>query len=51
MAVSIRFVVVVHILTDLALNDGKPMRSNEIAYSVNTSAIMIRVLLARLGKA
>lgn len=51
MPMSTRFVVAVHILTGFAVSDGKPMRSEEIAYSVNTSAVVIRALLARLGKA
>ncbi|ACT05815.1 transcriptional regulator, BadM/Rrf2 family [Dickeya chrysanthemi Ech1591] len=51
MPMSTRFVVAVHILTGFAVSDGKPMRSEEIAYSVNTSAVVIRGLLARLGKA
>ncbi|MCH5052387.1 Rrf2 family transcriptional regulator [Pectobacterium aquaticum] len=51
MPMSTRFVVAVHILTGFAVSDGKPMRSEEIAYSVNTSAVVIRTLLARLGKA
>ena len=51
MPTSTRFVVAVHILTGLAVSDGKPMRSEDIAYSVNTSAVVIRGLLSRLGEA
>jgi Rrf2 family protein len=51
MPTSSRFAVAVHILTGLAVGDGKPMRSEDIAYSVNTSAVVIRGLLSRLGEA
>lgn len=51
MPTSTRFVVAVHILTGLAVSDGKPMRSEDIAYSVNTSAVVIRGLLSRLCEA
>jgi Rrf2 family protein len=51
MPTSTRFVVAVHILTALAVSDGKPIRSEDIAYSVNTSAVVIRGLLSRLGEA
>ena len=51
MPTSTRFVVAVHILTGLAVSNGKPMRSEDIAYSVNTSAVVIRGLLSRLGEA
>ena len=51
MPTSTRFVVAVHILTGLAVCDGKPMRSEDIAYSVNTGAVVIRGLLSRLCEA
>lgn len=51
MPTSTRFVVAVHILTGMAVGEGKPMRSEDIAYSVNTGAVVIRGLLSRLGDA
>lgn len=51
MPTSTRFVVAVHILTGLAVSDGKPMRSEDLAYSANTSAVVIRGLLSRLAEA
>lgn len=51
MPTSTRFAVAVHILTGLAVSDGKPMRSEDLAYSVNTSAVVVRGLLSRLAEA
>ena len=51
MPTSTRFAVAVHVLTALAVSDGTPMRSEDLAYSVNTSAVVIRGLLSRLGEA
>jgi Rrf2 family protein len=51
MPTSTRFAVAVHVLTGLAVSTGKPMRSEDLAYSVNTSAVVIRGLLSRLGEA
>jgi Rrf2 family protein len=51
MPTSTRFVVAVHILTGLAVTDGKPMRSEDLAYSANTGAVVIRGLLSRLNDA
>lgn len=51
MPTSTRFAVAVHILTGLAVSDGKPQRSEDLAYSVNTSAVVIRGLLSRLSEA
>jgi Rrf2 family protein len=48
---STRFAVAVHVLTALAVSDGKPMRSEDIAYSANTSPVVIRGLLSRLSDA
>jgi Rrf2 family protein len=50
MPTSTRFVVAVHALTALAVSDGKPMRSEDLAYSVNTSPVVIRGLLSRLSE-
>jgi Rrf2 family protein len=51
MPTSTRFAVAVHILTGLAVGDGKPMRSEDLAYSANTGAVVIRGLLSRLSEA
>ena len=51
MPTSTRFAVAVHILTGLAVSDGKPMRSEDLAYSVNTGAVVVRGLLSLLGEA
>ena len=51
MPTSTRFVVAVHALAALAVSDGRPMRSEDIAYSANTSPVVIRGLLARLNDA
>ncbi|QHF03792.1 transcriptional regulator [Pseudomonas asturiensis] len=51
MPTSTRFVVAVHTLTALAVSDGKPLRSEDLAYSANTGAVVIRGLLSRLNDA
>jgi Rrf2 family protein len=51
MPTSSRFAVATHILTALAVTDGKPLRSEDLAYSVNTGAVVIRGLLSRLAEA
>ncbi|MBY0257092.1 Rrf2 family transcriptional regulator [Methylobacterium sp.] len=51
MPTSSRFVVAVHVLAALAVSDGKPMRSEDLAYSANTGAVVIRGLLSRLNEA
>ena len=51
MTTSTRFVVAVHVLTALAVSGDKPLRSEDIAYSANTGAVVIRGLLSRLGAA
>ncbi|WCM88495.1 Rrf2 family transcriptional regulator [Acidovorax sp. NCPPB 3576] len=51
MPTSTRFAVAAHILTALAVSDGKPLRSEDLAYSVNTGAVVIRGLLSRLNDA
>jgi Rrf2 family protein len=51
MPTSTRFAVATHILTALAVTDGKPTRSEDIANSVNTGAVVIRGLLSRLAEA
>ena len=51
MPTSTRFAVAVHALTALAVNGGKPLRSEELAYSANTSPVVIRGLLSKLSEA
>jgi Rrf2 family protein len=51
MPTSTRFAVATHILTALAVTDGKPIRSEDLANSVNTGAVVIRGLLSRLADA
>ncbi|MBX9874457.1 MAG: Rrf2 family transcriptional regulator, partial [Beijerinckiaceae bacterium] len=51
MPTSTRFAVATHILTALAFSDGKPLRSEDIANSANTGAVVIRGLLSRLAEA
>lgn len=51
MPTSTRFAVAVHILTGLAVSDGKPLRSEDLAFSANTGAVVVRALLSRLGDA
>src|ERR1700741_3327004 len=51
MPTSTRFVVAVHVLAALAVSDGTPMRSEDLAYSANTSPVVIRGLLSRLSDA
>ncbi|WP_115563286.1 Rrf2 family transcriptional regulator [Xanthomonas arboricola] len=51
MPTSSRFAVATHILTALAVGDGTPMRSEDLAYSANTGAVVIRGLLSRLSEA
>ena len=50
MPTSTRFVVAVHTLAAMALSGGKPMRSEDLAYSANTNAVVIRGLLQRLSE-
>lgn len=51
MPTSTRFAVAVHALAALAVSGGKPLRSEDIAFSANTSAVVIRGLLSRLAEA
>lgn len=51
MPTSTRFAVAIHTLTALAVSDSKPMRSEDIAFSANTGAVVIRGLLSRLNAA
>jgi Rrf2 family protein len=49
MPTSTRFVVAVHTLALLAISDGRPVRSEDIASSANTNPSVIRALLSRLS--
>jgi Rrf2 family protein len=51
MPTSTRFAVAVHMLAALAVSDGAPLRSEDLAYSVSTSPVVIRGLLSRLSDA
>ncbi len=51
MPTSTRFAVAVHALAALAVSGGKPLRSEDLAYSANTGPVVIRALLSRLSNA
>ena len=51
MPTSTRFAVAVHLLTAVAVSGGKPMRSEDLAYSANTGPVVIRSILSRLNHA
>ena len=51
MPTSSRFAVAVHTLTSIAVMGGKPVRSEDIANSANTGAVVIRRLLSQLNDA
>lgn len=51
MPTSTRFAVAAHALTALAVSGGKPLRSEDLAFSANTGAVVIRGLLSRLSEA
>ncbi len=51
MPTSSRFAVAVHVLAALAVSGGRPLRSEDLAYSVNTGPVVIRGLLSRLSNA
>lgn len=51
MPTSTRFAVAVHALAALAVSDGKPLRSEDLAYSASTGPVVIRGLLSRLSDA
>ena len=48
---STSFAVAVHVLTALAVGDGRPMRLEDLATSAATGAVVIRALLSRLNEA
>ncbi|MBI1293293.1 transcriptional regulator [bacterium] len=51
MPTSTRFAVAVHVLSALALHEGKPVCSDLLAQSAGTNPVVIRRLLAMLAKA
>lgn len=51
MPTSSRFAVAVHTLVSIAVMGGKPVRSEDIAHSANTGAVVIRRLLSQLNDA
>ncbi len=51
MPTSTRFVLAIHVLASLAVAGGGPLRSEDLAFSVNTNATFIRSLLSRLQEA
>lgn len=48
---STKFSVSVHILSLIALSDGKAITSNDIAKSINTNPALVRRLMSSLKKA
>lgn len=51
MPTSSRFAVAVHTLAALAVNEGKPVRSEDLARSASTNPAVIRSILSRLSHA
>jgi Rrf2 family protein len=51
MPANSRFAIAVHILTLLARAADEPLKSEEVACSVNTNAVVIRRILCALSKA
>ena len=51
MPTSTRFAVGIHLLTALAVNDGRVVRSEQVAGSVNTNAVVVRRLFSALAEA
>jgi Rrf2 family protein len=51
MAANSQFSIAVHILTMLARSEGENVKSEYLAGSVNTNAVVIRRLLGQLGHA
>lgn len=51
MPTSSRFAIAIHVLSALAVSGGKPLRSEDLAYSVSTAPVVIRALLSRLSAA
>ncbi len=51
MPTSTRFAVAVHALAAMAVSGAKPLRSEDLAHSASTGAVVIRGLLSRLNEA
>src|SRR5436190_15480678 len=51
MSTSSRFAVAVHILTLMAWSDDEPLKSDQVAESVNTNPVVIRRMLLELSEA
>jgi Rrf2 family protein len=51
MPANSRFAIAVHVLTLLARAGGKPLKSDEVACSVNTNPVVIRRILCALSRA
>lgn len=51
MTTSTRFAVALHILAGIALHDGEAVRSDDLAFSVNTNSTVVRRLLSLLAEA
>ncbi|HEV7394941.1 MAG TPA: Rrf2 family transcriptional regulator [Pyrinomonadaceae bacterium] len=51
MSTSSRFAVAVHILTLMAWSDDEPLKSEQVAESVNTNPVVIRRMLCELAEA
>jgi len=51
MAANSQFSMAVHVLTMLACSEGQNVKSEYLAGSVNTNAVVIRRLLSQLGNA
>lgn len=50
MSTSSRFAVAVHVLTLMAWADDEPLKSEQVADSVNTNAVVIRRMLCELAE-
>jgi Rrf2 family protein len=51
MSTSSRFAVAVHVLSLMAWADEEPLKSEQVAESVNTNAVVIRRMLCELAEA
>lgn len=51
MSTSSRFAVAVHVLTLMAWSDDEPLKSEQVAESVNTNPVVIRRILCELAQA
>jgi Rrf2 family protein len=51
MSTSSRFAVAVHVLTLMAWFDDEPLKSEDVAESVNTNPVVIRRILCELAQA